>query len=428
MGLIDAALARLGYEPRAGRERIEPRFDQPQASQSYENPSTPLSQAGEGIFDWNAAPWGPAVNERLAMTVTTVFRCVSIIAGVTASLPLKVYSLGADGRREQVRNTLFELLQVSPAPETSSYTWRELWMFHLLLWGNHYSIIRWDNAGRLRRFEPVMPWDVSVYRQAGRTLYRCTLESGTTEWVMAEDMLHLRGPGFDGIKGLSRIQAFARNAISMARLLEEQTARVHENSARPSMGVEVPGNISAEGLKRLKAQFNSAYVGRNNAGRPFFHDAGTKITPLQMTPEDLATLESRRFSVAEISRVFGVPLHLLNETDKSTSWGTGLAEQTAAFLLFTLNPDLNRIQDELNLKLTQRTPLFVEFDRGGLLEMDALRQAQAMQTEINAGIRTINEARRLRNLPDVPGGDVPLVNSTLRPLTAAQQEGAGDAA
>lgn len=409
---------------RRARDRQEPVL--PLAS--MERPSATMSY-GEDAWDWNAEPWGPAVNERLAMTVTAVYRSVAIISGVAASLPLKVYERLPDGRRRPAtESALWRMLQTSPAPDVTSYLWRELWLYHVLLWGNHYSIMRYDNAGRLLRFEPLLPWNVGVYRQAGRTLYRCTLESGDTEWIMDEDMLHIRGPSFDGIKGLSRIGAFARNAVSMARLLEEQTARIHENSARPSLAVKVPGNISQDAMQRFRAQFSDIYVGRRNAGRPLLLDASMSVEKMQMTPEDLGTLEARRFSVAEISRIFGVPLHLLNETDKSTSWGSGLAEQTIAFLVFTLNPDLNRIQDELNLKLTAGSRLYIEFDRAGLLEMDRLRQAQTMQTEINSGVLTINEARRARNLSDVEGGDTPLVNGSLRPLTAAQAEGAPNAA
>jgi HK97 family phage portal protein len=329
------------------------------------------------------------------------------------------------------------MFQVTPFPgrAMTSFIWRELWTINTDLWGDHVSIIRYDNAMRIVGFEPVMPWDVEVYRVNNRNVYRCVILDSTlpsltggpvqkVEWHDQEDVIHIPGLGFNGVRGMSRIRSFARNAISLAALMEEQTGRVHENAARPSGLATVPPGMNADSFARFKAQFNDNNTGRFNAGRVVFGDKDTTYTPFQMSQEDLNTLALRSFQVADISRFFGVPLHLLNETEKSTSWGTGLSEQTLAFLIYTLDPDLGRIEAELNYKLFYGSEFYVEFDRDALMAMDPLKAAQVAQAEISTGVLLINERRRHKNRPPVANGDEPMINSTNIPLRKIFEPGA----
>lgn len=413
----------------AAAERVEPRL----LAASPENPSTNLADPASWLTDWasGGAPgaFGPHVSERTSMCSSAVFRCVAINSGAIAGLSLKIYKRTPDGREEALAHRLRPFFQVTPFPgrAMTSHTWKELWMINMLLWGDHVSIIRYDGAARIVGFEPVMPWDVEVYRLNHRNVYRCTIwdssfgpiAEGLTqkiEWHDQEDVIHIPGIGFNGVRGMSRIRAFARNAVALAQLLEEQTGRVHENAAKPSGYVTMPPKMSKDGFIRFKAQFNDENTGRINAGKVVFGDKDTTYTPMQMTPEDLGTIAARGLQVADISRFFGVPLHLLNQTDKSTSWGTGLSEQTLAFLIYTLDPDLSRIEAELNYKLFFGTDFYVEFDRDALMAMDPLKAAQVAQTEINSGVLLPNERRRHKNRPPVENGDQPLINSTMVPL------------
>lgn len=371
------------------------------------------------------------------MCCSAIYRSVAIRSGTTACLPLKVYKRTKKGRDEAFDHRLQPMFQVTPFPgrAMTSFIWRELWTINTDLWGDHVSIIRYDGAARIIGFEPVMPWDVEVHRVNNRNVYRCVILDSTlgsmtggpvqrVEWHDQEDVIHIPGLGFNGIRGMSRIRSFARNAVSLAMLMEEQTGRVHENAARPSGLATVPPGISKEGFERFKAQFNENNTGRDNAGRVVFGDKDTTYTPFQMSQEDLNTLEFRRFQVADISRFYGVPLHLLNETDKSTSWGTGLSEQTLAFLIYTLDPDLGRIEAELNYKLFYGSEYYVEFDRDALMAMDPLKAAQVAQAEIGTGTLLINERRRQKNRPPVDNGDEPMINSTNIPLRKIFEPGA----
>lgn len=433
MGLLSGI---FGVEDRGGRRaRVEPQF---RAAGSLENPSTPLSDI-KSWEQWLGYPvarnseWMPRISESTAMACSAVYRCVTLEAGVIAGLPLKIYRQQDDGQRVEVRNhRLAPLLQQAPFPgrALTAFSWRELWGVNVLLWGNHYSAVRYDGAGRVIGFETFSPWQVQVVRlpqYPGVNFYNCTHENGLSETIRQEDMIHIPGPGFDGRQGLSRIQSFARGSIGLALTMEERTGRVHQNAAMPSGVLEVPGRMSDEAILRAKAEFNAAHAGLSKWGGTVVVDDGAKYTPFQLSPQDLQTIEARRYQVSDISRFFGVPLHLLNETDKTTSWGTGLSENTLAYLIFTLDADLSRIESELNYKLFSGSEYFVEFDRDGLLSMDPVKSAQVTAQEISSGTQTINEARRKKNRPPVEGGDMPLINSTNVPLAAQAQKTAAPA-
>ncbi|MDO9712446.1 phage portal protein [Paracraurococcus lichenis] len=418
MGLLTL----FGFGRTALRERREPTLA-PVAS--LDNPTVNLSEVdGTWFADWAmggaAAKFGPAVNERTAMAVSAVFRCVTLISGLIANLPLKVFERTPEGRREATEHRLNRLLKLEPMPGSPmvAHQFKEVLAQSMLMHGNGYAIIRYDQAARVVGLELVLPWLVEILRTTtGRRVYRVSWDDGRpVEYIDWEDMLHVAGPGFDGVQGVSRIRYAAGDSIGLAKLLEEQTGFAHANASSPSVFVEAPANMKPDSFKRFKAQWAQDNGGWRNAGKAYFGDAGSKLTVLQMKPVDLATIDSRRYQVADISRFFGVPLSLLNETDKSTSWGSGIAEQHLAFLGYTLDADLSRIENVLNARLLGDGRYYVEFERSALLAMDPVTSAEVMQTEISSGVLTINEARSMRNRPPVEGGDTPLVNSTNKPL------------
>lgn len=359
------------------------------------------------------------------MAASTVFRCVSLISGLIAGIPLGVYRDDPEKGRVEVKDhRVARFLCRTPAPGTvlSAFAWREMWGQNTLLHGNHYSVIRYDMAGRVAGFEPAQPWWVSVYPligQPGRVVYRVAWPNRDAENVPQDEMLHIAGPGYDGIKAPSRIQVFARNAVALSRTLEDGTGLAHENGAKPSGMVTLPEDITPEDKRRIEAYVNGTATGRGNRGKVLFVDPETTFTPMQMTPEDMATLASRRFTNEEICRFFGVPPHLAGETSSTTSWGTGIEQQTIGFLKFTLDADFRRVESQLNLKLFPAGDAYVLFDRDALAAMDAKSAAETASVRIGSGQITINEARRRQHLPAVQDGDTVMVNSTMIPLARA---------
>ena len=302
----------------------------------------------------------------------------------------------------------------------SAFIWKEFIVSNLMLAGNHLSVLERDNAARVIGLLPV-PWQqVEVSRVKGRNRYTIRFGDGR-EVIDQEDVLHVPGIGFDGIKGISPIQWAGRQAVGTAFALEEFVGRMHANSARPSGILEIPKGIKEEGLIRMMAEFAAMAAGLRNSGTVIPVDAGAKFTPMQLTLADAQTLESRRFQVADIARLFGVPPHMIGETDKTSSWGTGVEQQTIGFQIYNLEPELSRIEGEINRKLF-KAPFYCEFNREALTAMDAKTLSELYASAVNNAGMTPNEIRRKRNLPDLLGGDDLYIQGATVPLRLAGQD------
>lgn len=403
------------------RRAIHERIDPVLRAASLENPSTSISNPaawlGEALGG-GASFAGVSVSETSAMRSTAVFRCVALKSGVIASLPLQVFKRTDKGREPANNHRMAPLLQGEPNDLMSAFIWKEFMVSNLMLAGNHLSVMEYDGAARVIGLLPT-PWQqVEAARVKGRNRYVIRFADGQ-ETLDQDDVVHVPGIGFDGVKGISPIQWAGRQPIGTAFALEEFVGRMHANSARPSGFLEVPKGISDEGLRVLRAEFAALAQGLRNSGTVVPVDAGSKFTPMQMTLADAQTLESRRFQVADIARLFGVPPHMIGETDKTSSWGTGVEQQTIGFQIYNLEPELSRIEGELNRKLFT-APYYCEFNREALNAMDAKTQAELWASAVQAAGMTPNEIRRKRNLPDVgPEGDRLYIQGATVPLDMA---------
>jgi HK97 family phage portal protein len=403
---------------RAVHDRIAPTL----RAASLENPSTSISNPaawlGEALGGGTSFA-GTTVSETSAMRSTAVFRCVALKSGVIASLPLQVFERTKQGREMANDHPVATLLQGDPNDLMSAFIWKEFVVSNLMLAGNHLSVFEYNNAARVIGILPV-PWQqVEVDRVKGRNRYTVRFNDGR-EVLDQGDVLHVPGIGFDGIKGISPIQWAGRQPIGTAFALEEFVGRMHANSARPSGFMEVPKGISDNALSMLRAEFAAMAQGLRNSGTVIPVDAGSKFTPMQLTLADAQTLESRRFQVADIARLFGVPPHMIGETDKTSSWGSGVEQQTIGFQIYNLEPELSRIEGELNRKLFT-APYYCEFNREALAAMDAKTLMELYASAVNNAGMTPNEIRRKRNLPDLPGGDDLYIQGATVPLRLAGQ-------
>ena len=407
---------------RPGRRSIHERIDPTIRAASLENPSTSISNPATWLaeaFGATTSFAGPSVSETSAMRSTAVFRCVALKSGVIASLPLQVFRRTPKGREAANDHRMAALLQGEPNDLMSSFIWKEFIVCNLMLAGNHISVMEYDGAARVVGLLPVVPQQVEISRVKGRNRYVVTFPDGQ-EVLDQSDVVHVPGIGFDGVKGISPIQWAGRQPIGTAFALEEFVGRMHVNSARPSGVLEVPKGISDEGLRVLRAEFAALSQGLRNSGTVIPVDAGSKFTPMQLSLADAQTLESRRFQVADIARLFGVPPHMIGETDKTSSWGTGVEQQTIGFQIYNLEPELSRIEGELNRKLFT-APYYCEFNREALAAMDAKTLAELYASAVNNAGMTPNEIRRKRNLPDLPGGDELYMQGATVPLRLAGQ-------
>ena len=350
---------------------------------------------------------GVAVNEASAMRVTAVYACVRLIAGAIASLPLAVYRRTDDGR-ERVRNDLWWLLNEQPCPTVSAAVFWEYLLAQMLLSGDALAEIERGRGGAIRGLIPLDSRAVGIRNVSGRLRYEFFRDG---QWLGRDqdDILHIPGFGFDGTRGMSVIRHAAREAIGLALAAEAFSSRFFASGAHPDVALKVPGKMTQEQIDNLRRIWASKYGGAHNASLPIVLTEGTDLKEVTLSAQDSQLIEARRFQVADIARAFGVPPHMVGETDKSTSWGSGIEQQGIGFVQYTLAPHLHRIEQEINRKCFRTERLFVEFNVEGLLRGDSKARAEyytrALGGTQNPAWMTPNEIRQLENLPPLAGGD-----------------------
>ena len=373
---------------------------------------------------------GKTVTERSAMQMTAVYSCVRILAEAIAGLPLHVYRYNSDGGKEKaIDHSLYLILHDEPNPEMSSFVFRETLMTHLLLWGNAYAQIIRNSKGEVMALYPLMPNKMSVDRDENGQLYYQYLRSidevgGKSETVILKptDVLHIPGLGFDGVVGYSPI-AMAKNAIGLAIATEEYGAKFFANGAAPSGVLEHPGTIKDP--QRVREAWQSQFGGSQNSGKIAVLEEGMKYTPISISPEQAQFLETRKFQINEIARIFRVPPHMVGDLEKSSF--SNIEQQSLEFVKYTLDPWVIRWEQSIMRTLLtpeEKKSYFVKFNLEGLLRGDYQSRMNGYATARQNGWMSANDIRELENLDRIPaeaGGDLYLINGNMLPL---QQAGA----
>ena len=369
---------------------------------------------------------GKAVNERSAMQMTAVYACVRILSEAIAGLPLHLYKYGCDGSKEKaVEHPLYFLLHDEPNKEMTSFVFRETLMTHLLLWGNAYAQVIRNGKGEVIALYPLMPNRMEVNRtDRGQLYYQYTTSSddaptveGSTAVLMPEDVLHIPGLGFDGLVGYSPI-AMAKNAIGLAIATEEYGAKFFANGAAPSGVLEHPGTIKDP--QRVRDAWMSQFSGSRNAGKVAVLEEGMKYTPISISPEQAQFLETRKFQINEIARIFRVPPHMVGDLEKSSF--SNIEQQSLEFVKYTLDPWVIRWEQSLQrtlLSSEEKKRYYFKFNLEGLLRGDYASRMTGYATARQNGWMSANDIRELENLDRIPvelGGDLYLINGNMLPL------------
>jgi len=365
---------------------------------------------------------GETVTASSVLGLSAAWACVNLLSGTIASLPLMVYRTDAKGSRTIAKDhPLYRVLHDSPNADQTAVDFWEFATASIELWGNAYARIERAQR-RVVALAPVRPDIVTVRRLASGDLeYRWT-EDGQAYAVTQADMFHIRGFGGDPLGGLSTL-SYGRHAFGLATAIDRAAGSMFKNGMRPSVALTFEKFLTNEQRDIVEAKLVAKYIGAMNTGRPFINEGGSKLTPLSINPEDAQMLESRGFSVEEVCRFFGVPPFMVGHTEKTTSWGTGLEQQTLGFQKFTLRRRLKRIEQAIWKQLLtpedRAAGITIEFNIEGLLRGDSAARAAFYTAMLNAGVMTINEVRALENLPPVPGGDVPRMQMQNVPITQA---------
>ena len=365
---------------------------------------------------------GKPVTEESALQITAVYACVRVLAETLAGLPLHVLRYNSSGGKEKHRShPLYKLLHDEPNPEMTSFAFRETLMSHLLLWGNAYAQVIRDGAGVVRALYPLMPNRMAVKRsESGRVYYEYSRESGEQVPLTAENVLHIPGLGFDGLVGYSPID-MAREAIGLAMATEEYGAKFFANGAAPGGVLEHPGTIKDP--QKVKDSWNAAYQGSKNSHRVAVLEEGMKYTPIGISPEQAQFLETRKFQINEIARIFRVPPHMVGDLEKSSF--SNIEQQSLEFVKYTLDPWVIRWEQAIYRRLlteNEKSSISIKFNVDGLLRGDYVSRMTGYATARQNGWMSANDIRELENLDRISaeeGGDLYLINGAMTKLKDA---------
>ena len=374
---------------------------------------------------------GKRVNERTAMQMTAVYACVRILSEAIASLPLQLYKYTDNGGKEKaVEHPLYFLLHDEPNSEMTSFVFRETIMTHLLLWGNAYAQVIRNGRGEVIGLYPLMPDRMNVDRdEKGRLYYEYMVSSDDAKTtkkkesivrLSPEDVLHIPGLGFDGLVGYSPI-AMAKNAIGLAIATEEYGSKFFANGAAPSGVLEHPGTLKDP--SKVRESWQETFGGSKNANKVAVLEEGMKYTPISISPNEAQFLETRKFQIDEIARIFRVPPHMVGDLDRATF--SNIENQSIDFVKYTLDPWVCRIEASMNRRLLsedEKKKYFFKFNVDGLMRGDYQSRMQGYAIARQNGWMSANDIRDLEQLSplsDEEGGNLYLVNGNMVPLTDA---------
>ncbi|BBY82285.1 phage portal protein [Mycolicibacterium pulveris] len=339
---------------------------------------------------------GVSVNDRSALGLSAVYRCVSLISGSIASLPLRTVVTNPDGTTQRATSWLDD-----PAgPDgVTGFEWVEFLMVSLLLHGNAYFFQQRGGALQLLGLQPIPPQCVGVEVKNGRKLYRVQLDNGQTQQFSDREIVHIPGISLDGCTGVSPIQ-IAKNSLGQAIATERSATRLFQNGLLASAIVTPEDTLTEDEATAVKEALDRKSGGETNAGGISVINRKLKVTPWSIDPEAAQFLESRAFAVDEVSRWFGIPPHLLGQTEKQTSFGAGLSEQNRGYAKYTLEPWTRRIEARLTRLLPEGRK--AEFDFRSLVSPDPETEINLLIKQTDAGLLTKAEARAILNRPPLP--------------------------
>ena len=397
--------------------------------QARDKPVDKAADAGYS-FLFGRTTSGKPVNERTAMQTTAVYACVRILAEAVASLPLHVYEYQDDGGKKLVHDhPLYYLLHDEPNPEMTSFVFRETLMSHLLIWGNAYAQIIRNGAGRVLGLYPLLPDKMEVQRDDKGNIYyvysRNSDENPTFKEygnikLKAEDVLHIPGLGFDGLIGYSPI-AMAKNAVGMTLACEEYGASFFANGANPGGVLEHPGVLKDP--SKVRESWNSVYRGVSNAHKIAVLEEGMKYQQIGIPPEEAQFLETRKFQINEIARLYRIPPHMVGDLDKSSF--SNIEQQSLEFVKYTLDPWVIRWEQSLQRSLLlpgEKGKYFIKLNVDGLLRGDYQSRMNGYAVGRQNGWFSANDIREMENMnpiPDEEGGNLYLINGAMTKLADA---------
>lgn len=350
---------------------------------------------------------GTRVTPDTAMRVAAVYASIRIIAGAVATLPLHIKRRVDARTREDASDTpIWTVLRRKPNRWQTPSQFRRMLQAHLLLRGNAYAMIV-RSRGDVQELIPLHPDRVEVKQRDDLALeYLYTRQDGQRITLRQDEIFHLVGLTLDGIRGVSPI-TYARETIGLSLAMEDHGAATFRNGARVSGVLKHPNKLGPEAIANLKAGLEEFRSGGEQEGKNLILEEGMDYARIAMTAEDAQWIESRKFSRSDIAMFFGVPPHMIGDTEKSTSWGTGIEQQSIGFVAYTLEDHLTMWEEAINRDLVGADEdLYARFNRAALVKGDIKARWEAYVKGLQWGVWSPNEIRALEDENPREGGDV----------------------
>jgi HK97 family phage portal protein len=371
---------------------------------------------------------GKNVTVKTAIQVATVFACARVIGEGIAQVPLKIMRETGNTRLPATNHPLYELLMTAPNEWQTSFEYREMLAWHVVLTGSHFSFKNRSSSGKLLELIPFEPHQVTVKKDKGWIVsYEITADDGSKQEFPADAIWHVKGPSWNSWQSLEPVK-LAREAIGLAMATEEATSRLHKNGIRPSGVYAVEGVLKDDQYKGLKKWLDEHFSGVENTGAPLILDRAAKWMSTQMTGVDAQTLEMRRFQIEEICRFARVMPIMVGYSDKAATYASA-EQQFLAHVVHTLAPWYERLEQSIDKNLLteqdRKQGYYANFVEEGLLRGSSKDTKDVILGYVNGGIMTPNEGREKLDLnPD----DDPASNKLRIPANIVGSVPTGEAA
>ncbi len=400
-------------------DHIEQRASLESPLTSLTNPSSWLSEA----FGLKATDSGVRVSEASAQRLSAWWACKRVLAETVSCLPLITYQKLPRGKRHATEHPNFKLLHDRANSEMTSHTWRKTMMGHMVSWGNGYSEIERDKVGRPINLWPLLPDRTRAERIRLRdrngnmvldangipVIKRVVIThvpgtNGEPQEVVlpAENVLHVMGEGFDGVRGYSPVQ-MARQAIGLGLAAEEFGARWFGSGSRPDGVLEYPGKLTADAKERIRNSWEIQHQGLSQSHRVAVLEYGMTWKPISVNPNDAQFLETKAAQVSEICRWHRMPPHMVQDLSRGTF--SNIEIQSIEFVRFTMLPWFVNWEQEINRALfseKEQDEYFVEFLVEGLLRGAMKERYDAYAVGRLNGWLCADDIRELENMNPLP--------------------------
>lgn len=366
---------------------------------------------------------GKRVSSQRAMRLTAVFACVRVLAESIGMLPCSLFKNAGKGKEKATSERIYKLLTLKPNGYMTPQEFWELVILCLCLRGNFYAY-KVKALGEVAELLPIDPGSVVPKLNSNwEPVYQVTFPDGTTDILGQDDIWHVRILTLDGLVGLNPI-AYAREAISLGLATEEHGARLFGNGAVTSGVLRTDQQLSDSAYQRLKSDFEEKHQGLGNAHKPMILEMGLDWKSMALNAEDSQFLETRKFQLEEICRLFRVPMHMVQNTDRATF--SNIEELGMGFINYSLVPYLTRIEQRINIGLVRESKqgtYYAKFNVGALLRGDMKSRFDAYATAINWGMYSPNDCLELEDRNPRPGGDIYLtpMNMTTKPSDGSKK-------